>query len=199
MRVLFRDSVKSYAVVLLLAILAGALVGLFLEFPRDNLWNFYDWSAKNFGFWMFSTSLLVLTSEKRKTAAFNSALYIFVMFLLTTVHQTLRLYEAGNAPFSSLSAFVSAHLSGWLLYSVPSALLCGVCGAVLWSGRKNHRFGKLLRTLPAVFLFLETLLRFFRVFTAHTELFSAVTDLLCLFAYCKILKKAKDSTKRGFP
>ena len=189
MKTLFRDNLTSYLTIFGLGVIAGLLVVLFCEFPNNDLWSFYYWSSDTFGFWMFSTSLIVLCSEKRKNAAVNAAIYIFLMFLITTVYMSFRMYWNGYTHFESLAELSIRHMSGWLLYSVPPAILCGVLGAVLWSGRKDHICGKILRILPAVFIFLETLWLFYNVFTEHTKLFSAIADLICLTAYCIVLRK----------
>ena len=102
MKVIFKDNIKSYLLIFLLSIIAGLSVVFFCEFPNNDLWAFSYWSSETFGFWMFSTSLIVLLSEKRKTATTNSTIYIFVMFLITTIYKSFRLYLNGYTPFNSL-------------------------------------------------------------------------------------------------
>lgn len=60
MKVLFRDKLKSYSFVVALGLLAGLTVVFFIEVPDNGFWSFYYWSSSTFGFWMFSTSLIVL-------------------------------------------------------------------------------------------------------------------------------------------
>lgn len=188
MKALFQDNPKSYTLVTALGLLAGLSVVFFIELPDNSVWSFYYWSSSTFGFWMFSTSLIVLFSENRKCAAINAGIYIFLMFLITTTHQSLKFYRSDTIQFPSLSEFILNHIWGWLLYSVPPALVCAVLGIILWSGRKNTIWSKLLRTLPAVFLFAETALLFYSVFVHHTRLFSALSDLGCFGAYIFISK-----------
>jgi len=183
MKSIFFDRLKSYLTVLALGVLAGLLVVLFCELPDNELWAFYDWSASTYGFWMFSTSLLVLCSEKRKSAAINTGIYIFVMFFITTLYKSFRMYWDGNTPYNSLIEVSIYSIYGWLLYSVLPAALCAALALVLWTGRKNNSFGKILRIAPAVFILLETVLLFYNVFAIHTKLFSAVTNLICLMLY----------------
>lgn len=183
MKVLFKDKIKSYLITVALGMLAGFSVVFFCEFPNNDLWAFSYWSSETFGFWMFSTSLVVLFSEKRKCAAINAGVYIFIMFFITTVYKSLRLFWNGYTPFVSIAEVTVNSISGWLLYSIPAALVCAVLGLVLWSGRSNTLWGKILKILPAVFIFIETLSLFFMVFTQQTKLFSALTDLACLVGY----------------
>lgn len=186
MKVLFRDKLKSYFSMAVLGLLAGFSVVFFIEVPDNGFWSFYYWSSSTFGFWMFSASLIVLFSENRKCAAINAGIYIFLMFLITTVHQSFRLYRSGAMQQESLSQLIPNHIGGWLLYSVPPAFVCAVLGIILWSGRKNTIWGKLLRTMPAVFLFAETAVLFYTVFVYHTRFFSALSDLVCFLAYSVI-------------
>ena len=134
---------------------------------------------------MFST----LLSEKRKTATTNSTIYIFVMFLITTIYKSFRLYLNGYTPFNSLIDLSLNSMYGWLLYSVPPAIICGILGAILWSGRKNNIYSKILCILPVVFIFVESIILFYSFFINHTKLFSAITDLIWFALYVVFLKK----------
>lgn len=189
MKIIFRDNIKSYLMLFLLSIMAGLSVVLFCEFPDNELWAFSYWSSKTFGFWMFSTSLIVLLSEKRKTATINSTIYIFVMFLITTIYKSFHLHFNEYTPFNSLIDLSLNSLYGWLLYSIFPAIICGILGAILWSGRKNNIYGKILCVLPVIFIFFETILLFYSVFINHTKLFSAITDLICFILYIIFLEK----------
>ena len=126
MKFFFKDELKSYLFVIALGVLAGVSVVLFIELPDNNLLSFYYWSSSTFGFWMFSTSLIVLFSENRKCAAINAGTYIFLMFLITTAHQSYYIYRSGAMQFNSLYKLVANHIGGWLLYSIPPALVCAL-------------------------------------------------------------------------
>ena len=137
---------------------------------------------------MFSTSLIVLLSEKRKTAIINSIIYIFVMFLITTIYKSLRLYWNGYTPFNSIIDLSLNSIYGWLLYSLVPAIMCGILGAILWSGRKNNTYSKILCVLPVLFILIETIILFYSVLMNHTKLFSAITDFICIILYIIFLK-----------
>lgn len=189
MKVIFKDNIKSYLLVLLLGIIAGLSVVLFLKLPDNDLWTFSYWSSKTFGFWMFSTSLIVLLSEKRKTAIINSIIYIFIMFLISAIYMTFDLYWKGYSPFNSLIEVALNNIYSWLIYSLPSAIICGALGAILWDGRKSNIYGKVLCILPAIFILIEASFLFYNVIIEHTKLFSAITDLICFVLYIKFLRK----------
>lgn len=164
-------------------ILGGLLVAFFSEFPSDGLWAAAYWSTSVYGFWIFTTSLLVLWSEKRHVACIDSGLYIFFMLLVTTVYMSLRLFYRSSTPYETLFGMALHSISGWLWYSIPPALLSAGLAAVLWGGRKAGTVGTVLRWLPFVFLCLETGWLFFYVFVHSTRLFPALTDLLCTAGY----------------
>ena len=125
----------------------------------------------------------MLWSEKRHVACIGSGLYIFFMFLVTTVYMSLRLFYRGSTPYETLFGMALHSISGWLWYSIPPALLSAGFAAVLWGGRKAGTVGTVLRCLPFAFLCLETGCLFCYVFTQSTRLFPALTDLLCTAGY----------------
>ena len=182
-RALLRGRPLHYLLTAVFGILGGLLVVFIFEFPSDGLWAAAYWSTSVYGFWIFTTSLLVLWSEKRDVACIGSGLYIFFMFLVTTVYMSLRLFYRGSTPYETLFDMALHSISSWLWYSIPPALLSAGFAAVLWGGRKAGTVGTVLRWLPFVFLCLETGWLFFYVFTQSTRLFPALTDLLCTAGY----------------
>ena len=182
-RALLRGRPLHYLLTAVFGILGGLLVAFFSEFPSDGLWAAAYWSTSVYGFWIFTTSLLVLWSNKRYVACIGSGLYIFFMFFVTTVYMSLRLFCRGGTPYETLFDMTQHSFPGWLWYSTPPALLCAGLAAVLWGGRKAGTIGAVLRWLPFVFLSFETIFLFFYVFTQNTRLFPALTDLLCTAGY----------------
>ena len=182
-RALLRGRPLHYLLTAVFGILGGLLVAFFSEFPSDGLWAAAYWSTSVYGFWIFTTSLFVLWSNKRYVACIGSGLYIFFMFLVTTVYMSLRLFYRGGTPYETFFDMALHSISGWLWYSIPPALLSAGLAAVLWRGRKAGTVGTVLRWLPFVFLCLETGWLFFYVFTQNTRLFPALTDLLCTAGY----------------
>lgn len=183
MKVVFKDNIKSYLLVFLLSLLAGLSVVLCLMLPNNNLWSFSYWSSSTYGFWMFTTSLIVLLSEKRKTAIINASIYVFMIFLITTIYQSIKMYFYSYTPFDSLMEIPINSINGWLLYSIIPAVICGVLGAILYSGREDKIYGKILCIIPAIFILIETIILFISVFTKQMKLFSSITDLISLILY----------------
>lgn len=199
MKAVFRDNLKSYLLIVVLGILAGLSVVLICELPDNDLWAFYYWSLETFGFWMLTTSLLVLFSESRKCAAINAGVYIFLMFFITTMYKSFRMYWDGYTPFESLLEVSVNSVWGWFSYSILPAILCAGLGLVLWSGRKNTVWGRILQILPALFILIETVILFYSVFARQTKLFSAVTDLACLIVYIVVYLTAIRRKKVNSP
>lgn len=135
-RTLLQGRPLHYLLTAVFGILGGLLVVFIFEFPSDGLWAAAYWSTSVYGFWIFTTSLLVLWSEKRHVACIGSGLYIFFMFLVTTVYMSLRLFYRGSTPYETLFGMALHSISGWLWYSIPPALLSAGFAAVLWGGRK---------------------------------------------------------------
>ena len=189
MKVVFKDNIKSYLLVFLLSVLAGLSVVICLILPNNNLWSFSYWSSSTYGFWMFTTSLIVLLSEKRKTAIINASMYVFMIFLITTIYQSIKMYFNSYTLFDSLMEIPINSINGWLLYSIIPVVICGALGAILYSGRKDKIYSKILCIMPAIFILIETTILFISVFTKQMKLFSAITDLISLILYILFLIK----------
>ena len=144
-RALLRGRPLHYLLTAVFGMLGGFLVAFVFEFPSDGLWAAAYWSSSVYGFWIFTTSLLVLWSEKRHVACIGSGLYIFFMFLVTTVYMSLRLFYRGRTPYETLFDMILHSISGWLWYSLPPTLLCAGLAAVLWGGREAGTIGAVLR------------------------------------------------------
>lgn len=185
MKVVFKDNIKSYLLVFLLSVLAGLSLIMCLMLPNNSLWSFSYWSSSTYGFWMFTTSLIVLLSEKRKTAIINTSMYVFMIFLITTIYQSIKMYFNSYTPFDSLMEIPINSINGWLLYSIIPAVICGALGAILYSGRED----KILCIMPAIFILIETTILFISVFTKQMKLFSAITDLISLILYIIFLMR----------
>lgn len=117
-RALLRECPVHFLLTAAAGIIGGLLVAFFFEFPSDGLWAAAYWSTSVYGFWIFTTSLLVLWSEKRHVACIGSGLYIFFMFLVTTVYMSLRLFYRGSTPYETLFGMALHSISGWLWYTV---------------------------------------------------------------------------------
>lgn len=181
-----------------LGIAAGIVVAVFLWLPDDPLWNLSYFSADTYGFWMFTTALIVLFSAKRTIAAVNAGVYVFFLFLITTVFQSLRLFHTGShTPFADVGEMAAGSMAGWLWYSIAPAIACAALGAILWGARKDTRLGKLLLFAPLAFLTIETGYLLFCVFVHQTKLFSALTDMACIGGYCLIIRRFLSAKRSG--
>ena len=196
-RTLLRGCPAHFLLTAAAGIIGGLLVAFFFDFSSDGLWAAAYWSSSVYGFWIFTTSLIVLWSSKRYVACIGSGLYIFFMFLVTTVCMSLGLFYRGGTPYETLFDMALHSLPGWLWYSIPPALFGAGLAAVLWGGRKAGTVGAVLRWMPLAFLCLETGWLFFYVFTQSTRLFPALTDLLCTAGYFVLILLPILMKKRG--
>ena len=172
-RALLRGRPLHYLLTAVFGILGGLLVAFFSEFPSDGLWAAAYWSTSVYGFWIFTTSLLVLWSEKRHVACIGSGLYIFFMFLVTTVYMSLRIFYRGGTPYETLFDMTLHSFSGWLWYSLR---------------RLSYARGS-----PPCYGEDEKPERSVRFFDGCRLLFSALRQAACYFMYSR---KAQDCSRR---
>ena len=99
-----------------------------------------------------------------------------MIFLINTIYQSIKMYFNSYTPFDSLMEIPINSINGWLLYSIIPAVICGALGAILYSGRKDKIYSKILCIMPAIF-------------TKQMKLFSAITDLICLILYTIFLTR----------
>ena len=176
-------------------LIAGFAVAFFSEFPSDGLWAFSYFSSESLGFWMFTTSVIVLYSEKRLTASINALMYVGLMFVVTGIYKAIRDYMSDIVNYENISEFIFFNsYSGVMeyiiktileiiLYGFVPGIVCGLLAAVLWNGRKNNWFGKIMLVLPICFIVFEAVSMYISVFTKHTMLFMALIDTACIITY----------------
>jgi len=166
-------------------ILAGLLTVAFNGFPNNDLWVFSSFSSGTLGFWMFSVSILVLFSEKRLTASINTALYVFIMFII---------YYFSKIDFTLLEldksiTVIFLEIGPLCLFCLFYALICGGLGAILWSGKKEGKIRNILIVLPLAYIFSEMCVMGFAVFSYGRYLFQTLIDLMCVIVYIIIFRK----------
>ena len=134
-KVVFSNRIRSFLLVMLFGIIGGALVGFFEQFPHDDLWAFALSCSQTIGFWICTTSLIVLFSEKFYSAGINAFLYIFFMFYVTGIFKRLAMVQKG---FADWPRFWNGFLSwGEYAYAGLWAAVCFLLGMVLWAGRER--------------------------------------------------------------
>lgn len=186
----FKNKATDYILISALGIIAGLLVAFFSDFPNDTLWAFSFFSSATIGFWMFTTSAIVLCTEKQYSAAINAALYVYFMFFVTMVFKDIRLYNRGYSGCENILELIMKNWLSCLLYGLFPAIVCGGLAFILWFVRKNTWYGKILVFIPLIVIFSEMIFMYISVFTAHTKLFTALVDSACVIAYIGIFKKA---------
>lgn len=146
MPLLFKGNTRGYFAAAALGVAAGLLASVLSLLPHGTLWSFSSFGSGTIGFWMFSTSTIVLLSASPRVAAANSGIYVGLMFAVTGIFKTLRLIYS---EYYFTSGFLSM-AADLLLYSVIPGLVCSALGAVLWYGRKGGRLSRLLLAAPLI-------------------------------------------------
>ncbi len=160
-------------------------MGFFEQYPHDDLWAFALFGSMTIGFWMCTTSLIVLFSEKFYTGGINAFLYVFFMFYVTGIFKRLALVHKGLKDWADFwHGFVSW---GEYAYAGVAAGVCFLLGMVLWFGRKKNLIFLILRFLPALFILVEAVSLWSRVFSKRTGLFMAIVDTVCLILYIFVI------------
>ena len=192
MPLLFKGNTMGYFAEAALGVAAGLLAAALSLLPHGTLWSFSSFGSGTIGFWMFSTSTIVLLSASPRVAAANSGIYVGLMFAVTGIFKTLRLIYS-EYYFTSGFLSIAADL---FLYSVIPGLVCSALGTVLWYGRKGGRFSRLLLAAPLIVTAAEAAIMFFRVAAEGTMLFQAVLDTGCAAAYLFIFRRGLFGLKK---
>lgn len=188
MKVIFKNKFWSYAIVIFLGIFAGLCVAFFSDFPNNTLWDFSYFSSSTLGFWIFTTSLIVLFSEKHIVSGINATLYVYFMFLVTGVFKSIRAFNSLYTPYETMHEMFLCEWWQWLLYGYP-ALFCLLLALILWQGRKNTIIGKIILWAPAFVIGIELIQLYVFVIKMHTRLFPALLNSICFLLYLFIFRK----------
>ncbi len=187
-KVIFHNRTRSFLLIALFGVIGGALVGFFEQYPHDDLWAFALFGSMTIGFWMCTTSLIVLFSEKFYTAGINAFLYVAFMFYVTGIFKRLAMVSKG---FQDWTGFLHGFVDlGEYAYAALWGSVCFALGMVLWFGRKKKVIFVILRFLPAVFILGEAIGLWCRVISQGTGLFMAIIDTVCCILYLIIILKS---------
>ena len=193
-RIAFRNKIGSFLLIVLFGIIGGALVGFFEQYSHDDLWAFALFGSMTLGFWMCTTSLIVLFSEKFYTGGINAFLYVFFMFYVTGIFKRLANVHKG---FLDWDGFWRGFISwGEYAYAGLWAAVCFILGMILWFGRKKNVVFVILRFLPALYILTEAVLLWSSVISRRTGLFMAIVDTVCLILYIYIIVRYSEWMRR---
>lgn len=181
---------RSILLTAICGVAAGLLVALFSDLPHGGLWSFSWFSSATLGFWIWTTSTLVLLSSQRLIGAINGFVYVGTMFFVTGIYKEIRNFLGIYSQYTSVGDMIMHAIPSTAIYAVIPAIICGILAAVLWSGRRNSWTGKILLITPACLIAAEAAIMYGCVFTEHTMLFQALLDTACLIAYIAVFSRA---------
>lgn len=178
---LLKNTGKSYFVIFLCGILAGAATRLTDFCGADTLWSFSS-VATLYGFWIISVTVIVLLSTSSVCAGVSSFLYLFGMtFSFYGLRYVLGLFHA-----RFLNDGFQTNL--FLVYTGLSAC-CGIGAALLHFWEKNTRLGAVLYALPVGALLAETIGTGVHLWTRSTFLFQFLMDILAAVGFGALFLK----------
>ena len=188
MTFIFKNKFISYFLITILGISNGLSVAFFSNFPNNTLWGFSYFSSSILGFWIFTTSLIVLYSEKRIVSGVNAFLYVYFVFLVTGIFKSIRAFHSLYSLYDTINEMILGEWWKWLLYGCP-ALICMFLALILWQGRKNTKTGKIILWAPAFVIGIELIQLYVFVIRNHTHLFVTLLNSICFLLYLFIFKK----------
>ena len=155
----FNGSCKSYILVTGIGFLVGIITRLSDYLPYDTLWSFSS-IASAFGFWIVTTTCIILFSSSNKNASINVLLY------LSTMNVTFYILQYVLGVFIERFCIEHVNWSLLLLYEGVAIVAAGV-SYILYFWNRNTVYSNILYGLPLCGLGAETLgvIRFF----IHTE------------------------------
>lgn len=183
----FKDNFKSYLFVVGLGLVAGIITELLNLFPYDTLWSLSS-IASAFGFWIFTTTLVIYFSSSNKNAAINVFLY------LSSMNFSFYFLQGILGCFIPKLYNIEGFLQwGLLLRFDIFALVCGAISYVLYYWNKDNKISNVLYALPICGLGAETIGLVFYLYNTHTYLLQLIFDFLSLvFLICLFYKKTNN-------
>lgn len=169
----FKESLKSYTLVIILGLFAGLITRLSDLFPSGTLWSLSS-IATLFGFGMVTTTLVIYFSCSNKNSAINVFLYLVSMNF--SFYFLKGIFGLVNSQFSDVN-FIN-----WRLLNAYNsvAFACALIGFVLYYWNKQSKIGSFLYALPISGLLSETIGVSIYLYNHHIYLGQVIFDLLSL-------------------
>lgn len=185
-KVKLEDTKKSYIKVIFFGLIIGVITELLNLLPNSDLLGLSS-IAGTFGFWIFTTTIIIYLSCSNKNAMFNTFFYLASMccsfYLLQSIIDFL-------TPNIQVTGFIQwSHLIFWTSISV----LCGIVAYVLYYWNKDTKFSSILYALPVAGMLIDTVNNCLKFYYSRIQLVSSILDILFLGILAVILiKKSKN-------
>lgn len=168
---------------LLLGLSAGIVTELLNLLPNNDLFGFSS-IAGSFGFWIFSTTLVIYFSRSNINAFFNTVFYLGGMCISYYLLQGIFDYITPNKTVEHFLQW--SHLFFWL----GATLLCGVIAFILyfWNGT-NKYLNSFLCALPVAGMLSDTINNTLKFMYSGTQLFQLILDVVFLVVLLALLFK----------
>ena len=143
----FEFKKKSFILVGILGVFAALLTVLLDFFPHDNIWTLSSFSG-SFGFWGFSTAVIVYLSTSKKAAGLNSFIYLAMMSVFFYIFKGISDTLNGVADYEMEYLWLGI---SWIIASA----ICGIFGVITFLGKRNDIFGSFIFSLPLAVILSE--------------------------------------------
>lgn len=184
-KIKLQDTKRSYLCVVAFGFIVGLVTELVNLLPHDDLLGASS-IAGSFGFWIFTTTLVIHLSCSNKNAMLNTFLYLAFMCCGFYLLQGIIVYFTPNVTVDGV--FEWDHFIYWLLASV----VCAVTAFVLWFWNKGGALGSILYALPVAGMLIDTVNNCLKFYYSRTQLLQAAMDVVFLVIMLVIFVRKAD-------
>ncbi len=169
-----KDTKKSYIVVVIFGFVVGIITELVNLLPNNDLWGLSS-IAGAFGFWIFSTTIIIYLSSSNKNAMINAFLYLTNMCIGYYLLQGI--IDLINPTITVDKIFQWDHLFYWIGISI----LCGIVAYILYFWNNDKKiYSSFLYALPVAGMFSDTVNNCLKFHYSHTQLLQTILDIVFL-------------------
>ncbi len=183
-KIKLHDTKKSYMKVIIFGLIIGIVTELVNLLPNNDGLGLSS-IAGTFGFWIFTTTLVIYLSCSNKNAMMNTFLYLASMCCSFYLLQGGIKFFTPNVTVDGLIEW--SHLFFWIMISI----VCGIVAYILYYWNQNNLFSNILYALPVAGMLIDTVNNCLKFYYSHTQFFGVILDVIFLMImFCLFLKKS---------
>lgn len=183
-KIKLHDTKKSYMKVIIFGLIIGIVTELVNLLPNNDGLGLSS-IAGTFGFWIFTTTLVIHLSCSNKNAMMNTFLYLASMCCSFYLLQGGIKFFTPNVTVDGLIEW--SHLFFWIMISI----VCGIVAYILYYWNQNNLFSNILYALPVAGMLIDTVNNCLKFYYSHTQFFGVILDVIFLMImFCLFLKKS---------
>ncbi len=183
-KIKLHDTKKSYMKVIIFGLIIGIVTESVNLLPNNDGLGLSS-IAGTFGFWIFTTTLVIHLSCSNKNAMMNTFLYLASMCCSFYLLQGGIKFFTPNVTVDGLIEW--SHLFFWIMISI----VCGIVAYILYYWNQNNLFSNILYALPVAGMLIDTVNNCLKFYYSYTQFFGVILDVIFLMImFCLFLKKS---------